>query len=99
MSGVDLPAGRKIRKGASDAIVKFVGANNGSVPAELDQLVESIASKVATPLVVAEGTQIVGVVVLEDVLKPAMSERFERLRRMGLRTIMITGAWREPCRG
>jgi high-affinity K+ transport system ATPase subunit B len=61
------------------------------LPAELDQLVESIASKGATPLVVAEGTQIVGVVVLEDVLKPAMSERFERLRRMGLRTIMITG--------
>jgi potassium-transporting ATPase ATP-binding subunit len=91
MSGVDLPDGRKIRKGASDAIVKFVRARNGNVPAELDQVVESIASKGATPLVVAEDTQIVGVVVLEDVLKPAMSERFERLRRMGLRTVMITG--------
>jgi potassium-transporting ATPase ATP-binding subunit len=91
MSGVDLPGGRKIRKGASDAIVNFVKANNGNVPAELDQVVESIASKGATPLVVAEGVQIVGVVVLEDVLKPAMSERFERLRRMGLRTVMITG--------
>jgi potassium-transporting ATPase ATP-binding subunit len=91
MSGVDLPGGRKIRKGASDAIVNFVKANNGNVPAELDQVVESIASKSATPLVVAEGVQIVGVVVLEDVLKPAMSERFERLRRMGLRTVMITG--------
>ena len=91
MSGVDLPGGRKIRKGASDAIVNFVKANNGNVPPELDQVVESIASKGATPLVVAEGAQIVGVVVLEDVLKPAMSERFERLRRMGLRTVMITG--------
>ena len=91
MSGVDLPDGRKIRKGASDAIVKFVRARNGNVPAELDQVVKSIASKGATPLVVAEDTQIVGVVVLEDVLKPAMSERFERLRRMGLRTVMITG--------
>jgi K+-transporting ATPase ATPase B chain len=91
MSGVDLPGGRKIRKGASDAIVNFVKANNGTVPPELDQVVESIASKGATPLVVAEGAQIVGVVVLEDVLKPAMSERFERLRRMGLRTVMITG--------
>ena len=91
MSGVDLPGGRKIRKGASDAIVNFVKANNGNVPPELDQVVESIASKGATPLVVAEGAQIVGVVVLEGVLKPAMSERFERLRRMGLRTVMITG--------
>ena len=91
MSGIDLPGGRKIRKGASDAIVNFVKANNGNVPPELDQVVESIASKGATPLVVAEGAQIVGVVVLEGVLKPAMSERFERLRRMGLRTVMITG--------
>jgi K+-transporting ATPase ATPase B chain len=91
MSGIDLPGGRKIRKGASDAIVNFVKANNGDVPSGLDQVVESIASKGATPLVVAEGAQIVGVLVLEDVLKPAMSERFERLRRMGLRTVMITG--------
>ena len=91
MSGVDLPGGRKIRKGASDAIIKFVRAHNGNVPAELGQVVDSVASKGATPLVVAEGTQILGIVVLEDVLKPAMSERFERLRRMGLRTVMITG--------
>ena len=91
MSGVNLPNGSKIRKGASDAIVKHVKNQNGSVPAELAQIVDSIASKGATPLVVAEGALIVGVVVLEDVLKPAMSERFERLRRMGLRTIMITG--------
>jgi K+-transporting ATPase ATPase B chain len=91
MSGVNLPDGSEIRKGASDAIVKYVKDQNGSVPAELGQIVDSVASKGATPLVVAEGLHIVGVVVLEDVLKPAMSERFDRLRRMGLRTIMITG--------
>jgi K+-transporting ATPase ATPase B chain len=91
MSGVDLPGGHKIRKGASDAIVKFVKEQNGSIPAELGRVVESVAAKGATPLVVAEGSKIVGVVVLEDVLKPAMNERFERLRRMGLRTVMITG--------
>ncbi len=91
MSGINLPDGRRIRKGASDAIVKLVQDQNGRVPIELDPLVQSVASKGATPLVVAEDAQIVGVVVLEDVLKPAMSERFERLRRMGLRTVMITG--------
>jgi K+-transporting ATPase ATPase B chain len=91
MSGINLPGGRKIRKGASDAIVKFVKDQNGSAPAELGRVVEGVASRGATPLVVAEGDKIVGVVVLEDVLKPAMSERFERLRRMGLRTVMITG--------
>jgi K+-transporting ATPase ATPase B chain len=91
MSGINLPNGRKIRKGASDAIVKLIKDQNAGVPAELDPLVESVASKGATPLVVAADAQIVGIVVLEDVLKPAMSERFERLRRMGLRTVMITG--------
>jgi potassium-transporting ATPase ATP-binding subunit len=91
MSGMNLPNGRKIRKGASDAIVQLIKDQNAGVPAELDPLVESVASKGATPLVVAEDAQIVGIVVLEDVLKPAMSERFERLRKMGLRTVMITG--------
>jgi K+-transporting ATPase ATPase B chain len=91
MSGLNLSTGCKIRKGASDAIVKLVRDENGRVPAELDPLVQSVASKGATPLVVAEDSQIVGIVVLEDVLKPAMSERFERLRKMGLRTVMITG--------
>jgi K+-transporting ATPase ATPase B chain len=91
MSGINLAGGCRIRKGASDAIIKLVQENNGRVPAELNPLVERIASQGATPLVVAEDSQIVGVVVLEDVLKPAMNERFERLRRMGLRTVMITG--------
>jgi potassium-transporting ATPase ATP-binding subunit len=91
MSGVDLPTGQKIRKGAPDAIIKFVEEQRGKIPPELDEVVTRIASEGATPLAVAEDGQIVGVVVLEDVLKPAMNERFERLRRMGLRTVMITG--------
>src|SRR5882724_8088576 len=91
MSGVDLPDGHKIRKGATDAIIDFIKEQRGSVPAELDRIVTRVASEGATPLVVAEGNQIAGVVVLEDVLKPAMRERFDRLRRMGLRTVMITG--------
>jgi K+-transporting ATPase ATPase B chain len=91
MSGVDLPGGRKIRKGAADAVAKFVEVQHGVVPRDLGKTVERVASKGATPLVVADGAQVLGVVVLEDILKPAMSERFERLRKMGLRTIMITG--------
>jgi len=88
MSGVDLPDGRKIRKGAPDAIIKFIG---GQAPSELSSLVNGVASQGATPLAVADGPNIAGLVVLEDILKPHMSERFERLRKMGLRTVMITG--------
>src|SRR6201981_1895156 len=91
MSGVNLPDGHKIRKGAAHAIVDFVKEQRGSLPGELDKLVARVASEGATPLVVAQDNQIVGIVVLEDVLKPAMNERFERLRKMGLRTVMITG--------
>jgi len=91
MSGINLSNGHKIRKGAPDAIVKLIEDQNARVPAELDPLVRSVAAKGATPLVVTDDYRIVGIVVLEDVLKPAMSERFERLRRMGLRTVMITG--------
>jgi potassium-transporting ATPase ATP-binding subunit len=91
MSGVNLPDGRRIRKGSAHAIVDFVKEQRGSLPAELDKLVARVASEGATPLVVAQDNQIVGIVVLEDVLKPAMNERFERLRKMGLRTVMITG--------
>lgn len=91
MSGIDLPDGKRIRKGAPDAVIKFVEENHGSVPSELKELVDGVASKGATPLVVSEDGRIAGVVVLEDILKPHMHERFERLRRMGLRTVMITG--------
>ena len=91
MSGLDFADGRSIRKGAPDAVIAFVQANDGTVPAKLQQTVDAIASKGATPLVVAENANIAGVVALEDILKTGMRERFERLRRMGLRTVMITG--------
>jgi K+-transporting ATPase ATPase B chain len=91
MSGVDLPDGRIIRKGAEEAVAGFVHCSGGEIPVQLNALVADAASKGATPLVVSAGSNVVGVVVLEDVLKPGMRERFERLRRMGLRTVMITG--------
>jgi potassium-transporting ATPase ATP-binding subunit len=91
MSGVDLPNGACIRKGAPDAVMAFVQGRNGVIPAKLQQTVDLVASKGATPLVVADGAKIAGVVALEDILKPGMRERFDRLRRMGLRTVMITG--------
>jgi K+-transporting ATPase ATPase B chain len=91
MSGIDLPDGRRIRKGAPDSMVKYVRQQGGTAPAGLDEQVAAVASKGATPLLVCEGARLAGMVVLEDVLKPGMSERFERLRRMGLRTVMVTG--------
>jgi K+-transporting ATPase ATPase B chain len=90
MSGVNLN-GRRIRKGAGDAVSKFVRDQDGSLPADLTPLVDGVASRGATPLVVADGAKIVGVVVLEDILKSGMVARFDRLRKMGLRTVMITG--------
>jgi K+-transporting ATPase ATPase B chain len=91
MSGIDLPDGKQIRKGAADAVARHVQKLGGSVPKDLQAVVDSVASQGATPLVVTESAQVVGVVVLEDVLKPAISERLERLHRMGVRTVMITG--------
>jgi K+-transporting ATPase ATPase B chain len=91
MSGVDFPDGRKIRKGASQAIIKFVESHQGTIPVELNDTIYEVASKGATPLIVAENATIVGIVVLEDILKPHMYWRIEQLRKMGLKTIMITG--------
>ena len=91
MSGVDLPAGPSIRKGALDAVVRFVEKQNGSIPGDLTRHIDSVAAKGATPLVVAEGNKVAGIVVLEDILKPGIKERLERLRRAGVRTVMITG--------
>jgi K+-transporting ATPase ATPase B chain len=91
MSGVDLPDRSTIRKGAADSVISYVRAEGGAIPASLQQTVDSVAAKGATPLVVTEGSKIAGVVVLEDILKTGMRERFERLRSMGLRTVMITG--------
>ena len=91
MSGIDLPDGKQIRKGAADAVARYIQKQGGIVPKDLEAIVDSVASGGATPLVVTEAKQIVGVVVLEDVLKPAISERLERLHMMGVRTVMITG--------
>jgi potassium-transporting ATPase ATP-binding subunit len=91
MSGVDLPSGPPIRKGAPDAVIRFVERQKGKAPVDLQRLVESVSAKGATPLVVAEGTKIAGVVVLEDILKTGTRERLERLRKAGVRTVMITG--------
>jgi len=90
MSGVDIGA-RSIRKGASDAIARHVRALGGVVSPELDARVEQVARGGATPLVVADGKHVLGVIELSDVVKHGVKERFARLRDMGIRTVMITG--------
>jgi potassium-transporting ATPase ATP-binding subunit len=91
MSGVDLPDGRRIRKGAPDTVVRQVQQGGGQVPARAQEQVDAVASRGATPLLVCEGNRLAGLIVLEDVLKPGMRDRFARLRKMGLRTVMVTG--------
>jgi K+-transporting ATPase ATPase B chain len=91
MSGIDLEGGEVIRKGAPDAVMKHVLAKGGRVPERCQEQLEAVASKGATPLLVSAGREIAGLVVLEDILKPGIRDRFERLRRMGLRTVMVTG--------
>ncbi|OCX16968.1 potassium-transporting ATPase subunit B [Stutzerimonas xanthomarina] len=91
MSGVDLPGERIIRKGAMDAIVQHVQQLGGRVPAELGAQVDQVARSGATPLVVSDGRQVLGVIELSDVVKHGIKERFARLRAMGVKTIMITG--------
>ena len=90
MSGCDL-TGRVVRKGAADAITKHVAALGGRMPADVDQIVDSIARSGGTPLVVSEGPRVLGVVHLKDIVKGGIKERFARFRTMGLRTVMITG--------
>jgi K+-transporting ATPase ATPase B chain len=90
MSGVDLD-GRSIRKGAADAIRRWIEAAGGAVPTELDPIVEKIAVSGGTPLVVASNSAALGVIHLKDVVKEGMRERFAQLRSMGIRTVMITG--------
>ena len=88
MSGVDLSGGRAIRKGAADAIQRYLGLPRN---AELDAIVKRIATTGGTPLVVADGKRALGVIHLKDIVKPAIRERFAELRKMGIRTVMITG--------
>ncbi len=90
MSGLDVD-GRSIRKGAADSVRRWVESQGGTSPAELSPVVESIATAGGTPLVVAEGTRVLGVVQLKDVVKPGIAEKFAEMRQMGIRTVMITG--------
>jgi K+-transporting ATPase ATPase B chain len=90
MSGVDL-AGRQIRKGAAEAIRAWVASKGASFPTEVTGFVETIARQGSTPLVVADGAKVLGVLELKDVVKGGIKERFAQLRRMGIRTVMITG--------
>ena len=91
MSGVDLPDGTKVRKGASDAIEQYVASQGGKIPADLHVHVEKVSSLGGTPLVVCQNNQVLGVIYLKDTVKPGMTERFERLRAIGIKTIMCTG--------
>jgi K+-transporting ATPase ATPase B chain len=90
MSGVDLE-GRKLRKGAADALRAFVESEGGTWPAKVNDTVDSIARAGATPLVVADGRRVLGVVELRDVVKGGIRERFAELRQMGIKTVMVTG--------
>ncbi len=90
MSGVDLN-GRRVRKGAADAIESHVKQMGGEVPAEVRAAVDTISKSGATPLVVADGARVLGAIQLKDIVKGGIRERFGELRRMGIRTVMITG--------
>ena len=90
-SGVTLAGGTRIRKGASDAIRQLAQAAGQEFPNETTQQVAAVASNGGTPLVVSENDRILGVVELQDIIKPGIQERFERLRKMGIKTVMVTG--------
>src|SRR6202142_3965512 len=90
MSGVDME-GREVRKGAPDAVEDYVKGKGGDFPADIKAVVEEVASAGATPLVVAEGNKVLGVIRLGDIVKGGIKERFAELRKMGISTVMITG--------
>jgi K+-transporting ATPase ATPase B chain len=90
MSGVDM-VGRQIRKGAAEAVKKHIEALGGNFPRSVSARVEEVARRGSTPLVVADGTSVLGVIELKDVVKGGIKERFAELRKMGIKTIMVTG--------
>ncbi len=90
MSGANLP-GRQIRKGAAEAVEAYIKEQGGTFPQSVKSIVDSIATRGGTPLVVAEGNTVLGVIYLKDIVKGGISERFAKLRKMGIRTIMVTG--------
>jgi potassium-transporting ATPase ATP-binding subunit len=91
MSGMDLKDGRKVRKGAVDAVKRWVVAQGGRIPKDLDANSDRIAKAGGTPLAVAVDQEIFGLIYLKDTVKPGMKERFEQMRQMGIKTIMCTG--------
>jgi K+-transporting ATPase ATPase B chain len=90
MSGVDIE-GRRVRKGAADSVKQWVEQQGGLYPTEVEKAVEAASRAGRTPLVVADGRKVLGVVELKDVVKGGIKERFSQLRKMGIRTVMITG--------
>ena len=90
MSGLDID-GRQIRKGAAESVKTWVKEQGGTVPADLDPMVDRISRAGSTPLVVADGPIILGVIELKDVVKQGIREKFDEMRQMGIRTVMITG--------
>ncbi|MCC6699318.1 MAG: potassium-transporting ATPase subunit KdpB [Candidatus Hydrogenedentes bacterium] len=91
LSGINLPDGKQYRKGAADAICDLAKGNGHAIPGQIKATVDDVARGGSTPIVVAEDSQILGVVSLSDVLKPGIQDRFKRLRAMGLRVVMVTG--------
>lgn len=93
MSGIDVPGvpGRSIRKGAADAVQAYVEKLGGTFPSDVKQLVDKVAGQGETPLVVADGANVLGVIRLKDIIKGGIKERFAALRKMGIKTIMVTG--------
>ncbi len=90
-SGVEMPGGRSIRKGASDSIKKLALSHGFSFPTETEIKVKDISSNGGTPLVVSDNGKVLGVIELQDIIKPGIKDRFERLRKMGIKTVMVTG--------
>ncbi|MBG1271964.1 potassium-transporting ATPase subunit KdpB [Nostoc sp. WHI] len=91
MSGTNLPDGKQIRKGAVEAIKGFVRSRGGNVPDDIDAAYERVSRLGGTPLAVCQNDEIYGVIYLKDIVKPGLKERFDQLRRMGVKTIMLTG--------
>lgn len=91
MSGTNLPDGTQIRKGAADAVIHWIEAQGGQIPADLKACVDRIGNEGGTPLVVAQNKEIYGVIYLKDTVKAGLRERFEQMRAMGIKTVMCTG--------
>ncbi|HXH40114.1 MAG TPA: potassium-transporting ATPase subunit KdpB [Thermoanaerobaculia bacterium] len=91
MSGIDFEGGRAVRKGAADSVAEYIRSKGGLFPEQVQQDVSRIAGEGGTPLVVADDSRVLGTIYLKDIVKGGMKERFDRLRMMGIRTVMITG--------